>query len=413
MHSARTYESARSHERQPWAGLPAARSARSDTVAAARVTPTLLECGASAYARIVSRIEQSRRHIVVRCFDWRDDDSGDLIGRAVLRAAERGVRVDIYKDLVGASYEHFEAGKHSFFHKEIGAKSRFEVWFLRMVYRQGGPRKQERSELAEAILGHPRITVHHDRRRFDHSKVYIFDDQRMILGGMGIGDDFQLRNIDFMVELDCREAVSRYHARNHGSACFDPSRRLDFMLHNRSIDGRRGGSLLGDRLALIDGAERSLSIEMAYLGDRRFTEALIRAVARGVQVKLLAPERANVLASLNRACCDEILRRTGAPRNLRILLHPRMVHGKVMVVDHAIVEIGSANFTPISHGTYEEVDLYLRDHEFARIVEAAIERHSAGAAVYGARIPYNRVYQLFERSIVAYQARNGQRAPRA
>ena len=119
--------------------------------------------------------------------------------------------------------------------------------------------------------------------------------------------------------------------------------------------------MISHRLALIDGAEQSLTVEMAYLSDRRFTAALARAVQRGVEVNLVTADQADVLANINRATCDALMRLTGAPVNLTIVLLPRMVHSKVVVIDHRFSDIGSANFTPLSHGVYDEINLYVDD----------------------------------------------------
>ena len=88
---------------------------------------------------------------------------------------------------------------------------------------------------------------------------------------------------------------------------------------------------------------------------------------------MLTAARANIIGDLNLWTCAQLLRRTGSPENLRIVLHPRMVHGKAIVGDGAWVDIGSTNFTSPSHGGYEEVDLFCRDAAFAKQVEDAIE----------------------------------------
>jgi hypothetical protein len=85
-----------------------------------------------------------------------------------------------------------------------------------------------------------------------------------------------------------------------------------------------------------------------------------------VQVNVLTAARANIIGDLNLWTCAQLLRRTGSPENLRIVLHPRMVHGKAIVGDGEWVDIGSTNFTSPSHGGYEEVDLFCRDADFAR-----------------------------------------------
>src|SRR4029077_10482452 len=125
------------------------------------------------------------------------------------------------------------------------------------------------------------------------------------------GDDFRLANVDFMVEIAGGGAAARLTDRYAGAVPFDPRRSFDFLLHSFSGNGHGGRSLADDRLALIAGARKRLTIEMAYIGDRACTNAIVAAVQRGVSVTILTAARANVLRDLNLATCDQILRRTG------------------------------------------------------------------------------------------------------
>ena len=166
--------------------------------------------------------------------------------------------------------------------------------------------------------------------------------------------------------------------------------------------------MISHRLALIDAAQESLVVEMAYLGDRRFTAALARAVQRGIHVKLVTADQADVLANINRATCDTLMRLTGAPENLTIVLLPRMVHSKVVVIDHRWSDVGSANFTALSHGVYDEINLYADSAPFALALEAEVERHCEdGGRVVDQKLRWRRAYSGLERAIVAYQARRG------
>jgi cardiolipin synthase len=371
----------------------------------------LLPGGTMAYERILRRIDEARRRIWVRCFEWRDDETGEMVARALLRAADRGVEVTILKDRVGMTYEHLEGSKQSFFHKRIGLQPRLQTMFLMTVYGRWGSLRQKPSALADALLAHENVAVFHDEKRFDHAKLYVFDDETVILGGMGIGDDFRLANVDFMVEIAGGGAAARLVERYEGGAPFDPGRSFDFLLH--SFQARRGrhedASLAEHRLALIASARRRLTIEMAYFGDRDCTDALVAAVQRGVSVTLLTAARANILGDLNRATCIEILRRTGSPENLRVFFHPRMVHGKAMVGDGAWVDIGSTNFTPLSHGAYEEVDLFCRDADLATRVEQAIEDELGVCERVGPDAGYRRIYAVVERFASALHTRRSQR----
>jgi phosphatidylserine/phosphatidylglycerophosphate/cardiolipin synthase-like enzyme len=163
---------------------------------------------------------------------------------------------------------------------------------------------------------------------------------------------------------------------------------------------------------LIASARRRLTIEMAYFGDKACTEALIEAVNRGVTVTILTAARANVLGDLNLATCAKILRRTGSPGNLRIVFHPRMVHGKAIVGDGEWVDIGSTNFTSLSHRAYEEVDLFCRDADLAHRVERAIEDDITAGEPARLPVRYRRAYVPFERFANVVHSRKGRRQRR-
>ncbi len=373
----------------------------------------LLAGGEVAFDRILRRVDEARRSIYLRCFSWRDDETGGTVAQALLRAAERGVKVTILKDRVGMHYEYLEGAKQSFFHKRIALRVRLQTWFLMAAYGRWGSLRQRPSAHADALLQHPNITVRRDDKRFDHSKLWVFDDELVILGGMGIGDDSRWANVDFMVELTGREAAARLADRYEGRAAFDPERRFDYLLHSFTADVQADDTLREQRLRLIASARKRLTIEMAYLGDRACALALVDAVNRGVAVTLLTSARANVLGDLNLRTCHDILGRTRNADNLRVFLHPRMVHGKAIVVDGQRVDIGSANFTRLSHGGYEEVNLYCQDPAFARSVEAAIEAEILISQPARHPVPHSPVNALVERAISAYQAARKKHTARA
>ena len=368
----------------------------------------VLGSGETAYQAILERFAHAEKSIEIRAFLWRDDDTGNLIGESVLAAAERGVQVTIHKDRIAAVYEYTGGNKQSFFHKRIDPIRGLQAWVLGAVYRAPGSFKQKPNAVAERILAHPNIRVEHHRKRFDHSKIYLVDDRILALGSMGIGDNHRLEWIDVMVEAEGQEHVQRLRERMAGHDEFDPSRGLDFLVHSREAHRKRSCPMISHRLALIDLATQSLAIEMAYLGDQRFTAALARAVQRGVHVKLVTADQADVLGATNRATCDMLRRLTGAPENLTIVLLPRMVHSKVVVIDHRWADVGSANFTALSHGVYDEINLYADSPPFARALEAEIEMHCAdGGRVVDQKLTWRRAYSSFERAIVSFQARRG------
>lgn len=369
--------------------------------------PRVVGSGEVAFKRIVERIRRARRSVDIRAFLWRDDEAGNAFGEAVLEAAERGAQVTIHKDRIAAVYEYAGGNKQSFFHKRVDPIRGVQAWVLGAVFRKKGSFKQKPNALAQAIIEHPNIRVEHHKKRFDHSKVYTVDDEWMCLGSMGIGDNHINDWVDLMVELDGAEHVARLRARMTGDDEFDPSRGIDFLVHSREAHRPRTCPMLSHRMALLDSARTSLTVEMAYLGDRRFTQALARAVNRGVEVTLVTAARADVLGNLNRATCDQLRKLTGAPEHLRIVLLPRMVHSKCTVIDRRVVDIGSANFTRLSHGVYDEINLYADHAPFARAIEDEIAAHCAEGLVVYERVGYRRLAGQVEKAIVAFQSRKG------
>ncbi len=380
----------------------------------------ILGGGEGAFRAILAQIESAQSRIEIHAFLWHDDDIGNKLGAAVLAAAERGVEVFIHKDRVAAVYELFGGNKQSFFHKQPGPVERFQAKVLSMSYARDPKRlklrptirrrrrhQQRQNPLVNELLAHPNISVRWSDKRFDHSKVFIFDNRVLVLGSMGIGNDHHDDWIDMMVQVTGAEHVARLRQRMAGECVFDPERHIDFLVHNQKAHAKKTCPMLNERLTLIDSASHTLVIEMAYLGDRRFTNAMVNAVNRGVDVTLVTGRTANVLQSLGMATCSELLTRTGAPDNLTIALHPQMVHAKLVVVDQRFSDVGSANFTRLSHGVYDEVNMYVRDEDFAQELTAHAMMHLEECEIVRGRLLYKKLVSQIERATVAYQARNG------
>src|SRR5215510_3635641 len=149
----------------------------------------VLGSGDVAFQQIVERVRGAERSVEIRAFLWRDDEAGNILGEAVLAAADRGARVAIHKDKIAAVYEYTGGNKQSFFHKRVDPIRGIQALFLGTVYRAPGSFKQRPNPLAAAILAHPNINVQHAKKRFDHSKLFIVDDDYLALGSMGIGDN--------------------------------------------------------------------------------------------------------------------------------------------------------------------------------------------------------------------------------
>jgi cardiolipin synthase len=116
---------------------------------------------------------------------------------------------------------------------------------------------------------------------------------------------------------------------------------------------------------LLASAERTISITTPYfLPDKGLVQELCRAVERGVQLRILVPGRKSdhlVTRSTSRGGYGPLLR-AGAEV---FEYQPSMIHAKVLVVDGSWAVVGSTNFDNRSFGINDEVNLAVRDRDFA------------------------------------------------
>jgi cardiolipin synthase len=335
----------------------------------------------------------------VRCFEWRDDETGQMVAAALLRAADRGVEIKILKDRVGMAYEHLEGTKQSFFHKRIGLIPRLQTWSLMTVYGRWGSLRQKPSPLADALLNHqmvtsataealrPREAVRVRRRDRDpgrHGHRRRLPPPQRRLHGRDLGRR--------------RGGAARRSLR--GRAAFDPERAFDYLLHSfkgapRSKVKRDSGSRCAkQRLALIasaqkrltnrDGATSATAPARRRWSTRSSAACPVTVLTGGAREHHRRPEPVDVRAAPQ---ADRAARTTCASCSTRAWSTARRIVG-----DGAWVDIGSTNFTSPSHGGYEEVDLFCRDVAFAKRVEDAIEHDIRDGKPAKLPIRYRRPY---------------------
>jgi len=122
----------------------------------------------------------------------------------------------------------------------------------------------------------------------------------------------------------------------------------------------------------IQAAREKIWIENAYfVPDRQIREGLIRAVRRGVDVKVVVPGKhidIPIVRIASRFHYGELL--DGGVEIFEYL--PTMMHNKVMVVDGIWATIGSINFVNRSMRKNAEANVAVYDAGFAALVETMI-----------------------------------------
>ncbi len=248
----------------------------------------------------------------------------------------------------------------------------------------------------------------------DHSKVWLVDDAVAFVGGMNVGREYRYEWHDLMVELrgpvvdqlagDFRLAWA--HAGPAGDlgyatrALLTPPRPTGAppppeaialrVLKTQTLDHQIRAALF----TAVGRAANHVFIENPYLTDRTVVKALIAARRRGVDVRVIIPNRNNMLGveSHNFVTANALLR-----NGVRVFIHPGMTHVKAALVDGWVL-LGSANFNNFSLRLNQEVNVATSDPGFAAEVRTRLfEADFARAHELLAPIPVGWTDRLAER----------------
>ena len=211
----------------------------------------------------------------------------------------------------------------------------------------------------------------------DHSKVLSFDGRWTYLGGMNLGREYRFEWHDLMAEVE-GPVVARFerdfakawaHAGPLGDLAYaqttlsgKPTRAADAERRDwpavRRLYTRPGETQIRKAiLASLNWARRRIYLENPYLYDSAVINGLVRARARGVDVRVVLPSNNDLGGgkSSNYVIANHLFR-----NGVRVYLYPGMTHVKALVAD-GWSTFGSANFNKLSLRTNHEVNLATSD----------------------------------------------------
>src|SRR5687767_14325181 len=142
----------------------------------------------------------------------------------------------------------------------------------------------------------------------------------------------------------------------------------------------RSSATIGDTNAealvylALAAAKRSIELTSAYFVPRpAFTDALVEAAERGVELRILVPGShidKEFVRTAGRAAYDELLE-----AGIEIFEYcPTMLHAKTLAVDGTWASVGSVNFDNRSFQLHDEVTLCVQSERFAARLHDAFER---------------------------------------
>jgi putative cardiolipin synthase len=134
----------------------------------------LFASGSEAFTLRLEMADSAQRTLDVQYFIFKDDDSGQLLMSAMLRAANRGVRVRVLVDDTEARGQEDRIGL-------LTAHSNIEVRLYNPFYYRG----------SLALLRYAEFALTANRLDYRmHNKLYVVDNEIAMVGGRNIGDAY-------------------------------------------------------------------------------------------------------------------------------------------------------------------------------------------------------------------------------
>lgn len=321
---------------------------------------------------VIEQLAAAQQSVEIFMYVWRSDQAGHRVGEAVLAAAERGVQIKIIKDIGAIMCERIEMNRKSFLTRHVSLLKRLIYRLIAPTFPNTYVEDRYTADLGQRIQAHPNVTIQWINKT--HTKYYIFDERVLVTGSINIEDRHQ-NYFDYMLAFDDAELVSRLRDRMAGSAPYDPERQSDFICNIHHPNSPSVFEIKPEVLRLIENTKHSLYIEVAYLGDPDFEDAVVAAAARGVEVTILFSREANIGNDVNYwAICNLYSR-----ANLRVLLTDIMIHAKLLLFDDELVCTGSCNMNIFSLQKAAELNLMTREPSVVEPIRALIAKRIAAS----------------------------------
>lgn len=329
----------------------------------------LLVGGGQAYPEMLDAIEGARHHINLAVYIFRNDTVGTRFAEALARAVERGVEVNVVYDAMGcletprAFFDDLEAkGVHVLEYHPLRPWRPRWAWFNR-----------------------------------DHRKILVVDGGVGFTGGINICDDEAPESwqgkgwrdlhvrVDGPAVRDLQRAFRRIWRQAHG-------RRMRARHYLRVVEPAGtspvrvvGNFGLWNRLSIhramtraIGRSRKFIYIENAYfLPGERLLRGLLRAAARGVQVRIVVAGKSDIpiIARATRALYPRLL-----AAGVQIFEWNRTVlHSKAACIDGLWSEVGTYNLDHWSALRNLEIAVNVFDPAFATTLATELEQAQAAS----------------------------------
>ncbi len=309
----------------------------------------------------------AEKSIYFEVYIFIDDTAGERFVRALCDKAAAGVEVKLIFDSVGsfslsrAALQRLNrAGVKVVWYNRVRPGWHVPRWFFRVWYR-------------------------------NHRKFLIVDEEIVFLGGVNIYQEAALWNdVHLRLEGMPMRILLGIFGRSYIKAGGDKKdvahllalpafkidlaewrKKIDFIFHSPLDHGGRKKFMRQIYVDALRSSKHSFTmLSPYYIPDKRFIEAIKGAVARGVKVEILLPQKTDYrIMQVTAKSFFNLTCRAGAV----LYLLKTMNHGKAFCVDGASGFVGSANLTPRSFRFNEESNVYFNDVAMVKDLQAIFE----------------------------------------
>ncbi|KIF79832.1 cardiolipin synthase ClsB [Noviherbaspirillum autotrophicum] len=324
---------------------------------------TLLENGESFFPRVCEAIACAQHEVLIETFILREDKVGKSLQAAILKAARRGVHIDLTIDGFGS---------HDLSQQFIAALVAAGV----------------RVHMYAPVS---RFLRHISYFRRLHRKLLVVDGVRAFVGGINFSAEHLVHDgpaakQDYAVEAE-GPVVAEIHRFIHAAMetgepalrrcrCPQPTAppggAADAIFVWRDNGAHRNDIERQYRLALRLARRRVVIANAYFFPGYSFLRDLRNAARRGVDVSLILQGNP-----------DMPIVQTAAAMLYEHLLHggvqifeycDRPLHSKVALVDDEWATVGSSNLDPLSLAFNLEANLLIRDRAFNRVLDERLQR---------------------------------------
>jgi cardiolipin synthase A/B len=288
-----------------------------------------LDDGVAAYEQFLAQILNAKRSIRILTFLVGDDETGRSLVDALTRRAREGLEVRLLIDDLLRIH-----APRAALRELVAAGARVER-FMPLVH--------------VPFRGHGNLR--------NHRKIAIFDGERAIVGGMNLGTEYmgpkpdaqRWRDLSLLVEGEAVYALDAIVRADWQFACAETLTAaaksapgtIPVQVIPSGPDSDSDPIYDADLTAIFRAEKRIWIATPYFVPDEALLRALVIAVRRGVDVRVITPERSNHLLS---DCASGSSLRDLSAAGVSIHRFAKMLHAKTLLVDDSLAVVGSANF---------------------------------------------------------------------